>query len=101
MHPSLNAAEATITQVCEANRIRRLALFGSQMKGTAGPDSDIDLLVEFFPDARPTLFDIAQIEIDLSQVLGGRRVDVRTPQDLSRYFRDEVVRTAQVQYDAG
>lgn len=101
MHPSLNAAEATITHVCEANRIRRLALFGSQMKGTAGPDSDIDLLVEFFPDARPTLFDIAQIEIDLSQALGGRRVDVRTPQDLSRYFRDEVVRTAQVQYDAG
>ena len=101
MHPSLHAAEATITQVCEANRIRRLALFGSQMKGTAGPDSDIDLLVEFFPDARPTLFDIAQIEIDLSQALGRRRVDVRTPQDLSRYFRDEVVRTAQVQYDAG
>ena len=101
MHPSLNAAEATIARVCEANRIRRLALFGSQMKGTARPDSDIDLLVEFFPDARPTLFDIAQIEIDLSTALGGRRVDVRTPQDLSRYFRDEVVRTAQVQYDAG
>ena len=79
--------------------ISALALFGSQLKGTARPDSDIDLLVEFIPDARPTLFDLAQIE--LSQALGGRKVDVRTPQDLSRFFRDEVVRTAQVQYVAG
>ena len=67
----------------------------------AGPNSDIDLLVEFFPDARPTLLDMAQIEIDLSEVLGGRKVDLRTAQDLSRYFRDEVVRTAEVQYVAG
>ena len=101
MHPSLNAAEAMIAHLCEAHRIRRLALFGSQIKGTATPDSDIDLLVEFFPDARPTLLNMAQIEIDLSLALGGRKVDVRTPQDLSRYFRDEVVRTAQIQYDAG
>ncbi len=71
------------------------------MKGTASPDSDIDLLVEFLPDARPTLLDLAQIEMDLSRALGGRKVDVRTPQDPSRYFRDEVVRTAQVQYVAG
>lgn len=101
MHPSLNLDEATVARFCESHRIRRLALFGSQLKGTAGPDSDIDLLVEFAPDARPTLFDLAQIEIELSQALGGRKVDVRTPQDLSRYFRDEVVRTAQVQYVAG
>ena len=101
MHPVLSAAEATITRLCEANHIRRLALFGSQLKGTAEPDSDIDLLVEFFPDARPTLLDLARIEIDLSSALGGRKVDLRTPQELSRYFRDEVVRKAQVQYDAG
>ncbi|MBI4756760.1 MAG: nucleotidyltransferase domain-containing protein [Betaproteobacteria bacterium] len=101
MHPSLNLDEATLARLCEANRIRRLALFGSQLKGTAKPDSDVDLLVEFFPDARPTLLDMARIEIDLSQALGGRKVDLRTPQDLSRYFRDEVVRTAQVQYVAG
>jgi predicted nucleotidyltransferase len=101
MHPSLNLDEATLARLCEANRIRRLALFGSQLKGTATPDSDVDLLVEFFPDARPTLLDMARIEIDLSQALGGRKVDLRTPQDLSRYFRDEVVRTAQVQYVAG
>ena len=101
MHPSLNLDEATVARFCEAHHIRKLALFGSQLKGTARPDSDIDLLVEFVPDARPTLFDLAQIEIELSQALGGRKVDVRTPQDLSRFFRDEVVRTAQVQYVAG
>jgi uncharacterized protein len=101
MHPSLNLDEATVARFCEAHRIRRLALFGSQLKGTARPDSDVDLLVEFFPDAHPTLLDLAQIEMDLSQALGGRKVDVRTPQDLSHYFRDEVVRTAQVQYVAG
>ena len=101
MHPSLNVDDATVARVCESHRIRRLALFGSQLKGTAGPDSDIDLLVEFLPDAHPTLFDLAQIEMDLSRALGGRKVDVRTPEDLSRYFRDEVVRTAEVQYVAG
>lgn len=100
MHKSLNLEGSALTGICTQHHIRRLALFGSQLKGTARADSDIDLLVEFLPDARPTLLDMAQIEIELSQALGGRKVDLRTPQDLSRYFRDEVVRTAQVQYVA-
>ena len=66
-----------------------------------GPDSDIDLLVELEDSARPGLLDMAQIEIELSALLGGRRVDLRTAAELSRYFRDEVVRTAQVQYVSG
>ena len=57
--------------------------------------------MEFFPETRPTLLDMAQIEIELSQLLGGRKVDLRTAHDLSRYFRDEVVRTAELQYVAG
>ena len=101
MHESLNLDEATLARFCEQHHIRRLALFGSQLKGTAGPESDIDLLVEFDPDAHPTLLDMAQMEIELSHRLGGRKVDVRTAEDLSRYFRDEVVRTAEVQYVAG
>jgi predicted nucleotidyltransferase len=100
MHPSLNLDETTLARFCDAHRIRRLALFGSQLKGTAKPDSDIDLLVEFDPDAHTTLLDMAQMEIELSQRLGGRKVDVRTAEDLSRHFRDEVVRTAEVQYVA-
>ncbi len=63
MHPSLNLDEATVARFCEAHHIRRLALFGSQLKGTARPDSDVDLLVEFLPDAHPTLLDMAQIAI--------------------------------------
>ena len=85
---------------CRRHRIRRLSLFGSALKGTAGPDSDIDLLVEFEHGAAPSLLDLAAIEQELSGLLGGRRVDLRTPEDLSRYFRDEVVREAAVQYES-
>lgn len=98
MHKSLKLDEATLSRFCERHHIRRLALFGSQLKGTARPDSDIDLLVEFEPDGVPGLLGIAAMELELADLLGGRKVDLRTPQDLSRYFRDEVVRTAEVQY---
>lgn len=101
MHPSLNVDAGTLGRFCAAHRILRLSLFGSQLKGTAGPDSDIDLLVEFDPDAHPTLLDLAEMEIELSRALGGRKVDVRTAEDLSPHFRDEVVRTAEAQYVAG
>ncbi|MGA7978989.1 MAG: nucleotidyltransferase family protein [Chromatiaceae bacterium] len=101
MNPLARLDRSTLARLCERHQIRRLSLFGSQLKGTAGPDSDIDLLVEFFPEPRPTLLDMAQIEIELSEALGGRKVDLRTPEDLSRYFRDEVVRTAEVQYSGG
>ena len=90
---------AALASVCRQRQIRRLALFGSTLKGTARPDSDVDLLVEFEPQARPGLLTIARIEMELSDLLGGRKVDLRTPQDLSRYFRDEVVRMAEVQYE--
>ena len=86
--------------LCQRYRIRRLSLFGSVLKGTDRPDSDIDLLVEFEPDATPSLLTMADIELELSVLLNGRKVDLRTAGDLSRYFRDEVVKTAEVQYDA-
>ncbi len=97
----LNLDEAVLRAFCQRHRIRKLSLFGSELKGTARPDSDIDLLVEFEPDAAVTLFDMARMEIELSSLLGGRKVDLRTAEDLSRYFRDEVVRTAEPQYVAG
>jgi predicted nucleotidyltransferase len=70
------------------------------LKGTARPDSDVDLLVEFEPGATPTLLDMATIEEELSALLHGRRVDLRTAQELSRYFREDVVREAEAQYVA-
>ncbi len=91
---------AALASLCDRHQIRRLSLFGSALKGTARPDSDIDLLVEFQPKAKPSLLDLANIEQELSALLGGRPIDLRTPEDLSRYFRDEVVREAQVQYES-
>ena len=85
--------------LCRRRHIRRLSLFGSALKGTAGPDSDIDLLVEFEPGKEPGLLGLAEIEGELSSLLG-RSADLRTAQDLSEYFRDEVLRTAEVQYAA-
>ena len=83
---------------CERHAIRRLSLFGSARTGTARPDSDVDLLVEFEPGREPGLIALAQMEAELSGMLGGRRVDMRTPRDLSRYFRADVTRTAEPQY---
>jgi len=93
--------QQTLAQLCRRRGIRRMSLFGSVLKGTDRPDSDIDLLVEFEPSARPSYLDLADIEHELSGMLVGRRVDLRTPPELSRYFRDEVLREAEVQYDAG
>ena len=98
MNARLNLDETTLARFCSRHHIRRLALFGSMLKGTDQPNSDVDLLVEFEPNGVPGLFGIAAMEQELSDLLGGRKVDLRTPQDLSRYFRDEVVRTAEVQY---
>ncbi|MBC7734511.1 MAG: nucleotidyltransferase domain-containing protein [Bacteriovorax sp.] len=95
----LDVSEEELAPVCRRHRIRKLSLFGSRLKGTARPDSDVDLLVEFEPNAVPGLLGIAAMELELSTLLGGRKVDLRTAQDLSRYFRDEVVRTAEVQYE--
>jgi len=83
---------------CEANGIRKLSLFGSQLHGTARPDSDIDLLVEFYPDRIPGFFGIARMERELSEMVEGKKVDLKTPMGLSRYFRDEVLREALPQY---
>jgi predicted nucleotidyltransferase len=98
MNPRLPLDETTLARFCERHHICRLALFGSQLKGTARPNSDIDLLVEFEPDRVPGLLALASMELELAELLGGRRVALRTVEDLSRYFRDEVVRTVKVQY---
>ena len=92
--------QVALANLCRRYHIRRLSLFGSTLKSANRPDSDVDLLVEFEPGAIPGLLTMARIEIELSPLLGGRKVDLRTAADLSRYFREEVVRTAEVQYAA-
>jgi len=86
---------------CQRNHIRKLALFGSVLREDFRPDSDIDVLVEFEVAHVPGLLRIARMERELSELLGGRRVDLRTPEDLSRYFRDDVVASAEVLYARG
>ena len=82
---------------CQKYHIRKLSVFGSALRDDFGSGSDIDILVEFYPDHTPGLIRLAGIEIELSDILG-RKVDLRTPQDLSRYFRQEVMDSAEVQY---
>ena len=86
-----------IAAFCQRNGIRRLSLFGSILRDDFTSDSDIDFLVEFEPGRVPSLFGMAGLEIELSEMLG-RRVDLRTPEDLSRYFRDDVLQEAVQQY---
>lgn len=88
-----------LTDFCEMNNIRKLSVFGSFIRGELRPDSDIDLLVEFEQGRTPGLFTIIRMEMELSEIIG-RKVDLRTPEDLSRYFRDEVIRNAELQYQA-
>ena len=86
-----------LARFCTQHQIRRLSLFGSMLTGSERPGSDIDLLVEFESVREPGLLGMGQLETELGSLMG-RRVDLRTAQDLSRYFRDEVLRTAEVQY---
>lgn len=87
-----------VRDFCRRHHIKKLAVFGSYLREDFGPESDIDFLVEFDPKHIPGLLGIARMERELSGLLGGRKVDLRTAQDLSRYFRDQVVAAAEVQY---
>ncbi|NMB85306.1 MAG: Nucleotidyltransferase domain protein [Methanosaeta sp. PtaB.Bin018] len=90
-----------IAAFCRRHHIRRLALFGSVLREDFSPDSDIDVLADFEPGHSPGLFGIARMERELSTIFEGRRIDLRTAEDLSRYFRDDVLREAEVQYAQG
>ncbi|MBL8763058.1 MAG: nucleotidyltransferase family protein [Phycisphaerae bacterium] len=90
---------ALIAAFCRSNGIARLSLFGSVLREDFGPESDVDVLVEFLPGRTPTLFSIAEMEASLSELIG-RKVDLRTPAELSKYFRDEVVASARLLHAA-
>ena len=87
-----------IAQFCRRNHIRKLSFFGSVLREDFGPDSDVDVLIEFEPGREVGFFRLAVMERELSELLGGRKADIRTPEDLSRYFRRKVLSMAEVQY---
>lgn len=101
MNSQIAIPKDQIASFCRERHIRRLAIFGSALRKDFRPDSDVDVLVEFDPEHVPGLFGIARMERELSQLLGGRKVDVRTPEDLSPYFRQNVLDEAEVQYVQG
>ena len=94
---ALEIPQEKIAAFCRRHHIRRLALFGSVLRGDLGPDSDIDVLVEFDPNHIPGLAFFA-MQRELSQILG-REVDLNTPQFLSPYFRQQVQDEAAVIFD--
>ncbi|MBI5115236.1 nucleotidyltransferase family protein [Candidatus Poribacteria bacterium] len=89
--------QAVIAQFCRKHYMRKLSFFGSVLREDFGPESDIDVLVEFEAGHVPGL-SFFEMEAELSELLH-RKVDLHTPKFLSRYFRDEVLSEAEVQYD--
>lgn len=86
-----------IAGFCQEHHIRKLAIFGSALREDFGQDSDLDVLVEFEPGQEPGFLRLARMERVLSEMLG-RQADLRTPEDLSSLFRNEVIASAEVQY---
>lgn len=84
-----------IAEFCKRHHIRKMSLFGSYLHDDFGPESDIDLLVEFELNHVPGLITLSGLEVELSDLIG-RKVVLRTPEDLSRYFRKEIVESAEV-----
>lgn len=99
MGPRFTIPQETLADFCSRNRIRRLALFGSVLREDFGPHSDIDVLVEFDPNASVGLIRLAGMELELGEAVG-RRVDLNTPRSISPYFRDRVLSEAVTQYVA-
>ena len=95
---SINIAPEELAGFCRERGIRRLALFGSILRDDFHPGSDIDLLVEFEPGRTPGLIRFSEIELELSSLLGGVKVDLNTVGTLSPYFRDQVLAEARTIY---
>jgi predicted nucleotidyltransferase len=90
--------QEALESFCRANHIKKLSLFGSALRDELSPESDIDLLVEFEEDHMPGLITLAGMEIELSEIIG-RKIDIRSSLDLSRFFRDKVLRQAKTLYE--
>ena len=94
----INIPQTEIAEFCHRHHICRLALFGSILRDDFRPDSDVDVLVEFEPGSVPGLLGLTGMELELSELMGGRKVDMNTLRSLSRYFRDKVQEESEVIY---
>ena len=99
MNPErIKITEEQIADFCQRNHIRKFAFYGSVLRDDFRPDSDIDVLVEFEPNQPIGLMEVVGMERRLSELMG-RKVDLRTPKELSRYFRDKVISEAETLYE--
>ena len=98
--PDIDLSNDKIVEFCRRHHIRKLSVFGSFLREDFRADSDIDILVEFYPDHIPGFIRLARMENELTSILG-HKVDIRTAEDLSRYFRQEVIKAAEVKYAEG
>ena len=98
---ALTIPQDRLAALCRRRRIRRLSLFGSVLRGDFGPESDVDVLVEFEPGRVPGFLRLHEIEQELSALLGGRRIDLVTPRFLNPRVRGRVLAQAEPQYDGG
>jgi predicted nucleotidyltransferase len=101
MNKAISIPKDKIADFCKKHHIQRLAIYGSALRSDFKPESDIDILVDFVPGHTPGFFKLFKMESELSVLFGGRKVEIRTPQDLSKYFRTKVIEIAEVQYVQG
>ena len=97
MNPHISLDQVEIKKFCKKHGIRKLSLFGSVLSSRFNDQSDIDILIEFNSHIKVGLMQMAQMELELSKIIG-RKVDLRTPSELSRYFRQDVLDSAIPQY---
>src|SRR5665213_3910265 len=95
----INFDEVALAEFCRRYGIARMWLFGSILRPSFRDNSDVDVLVRFEPHCRVSLLGLAGMSIELQEMLG-REVDLRTPEDLSQYFRDDVLNSARPLYAA-
>lgn len=91
-------SQKKIEKYCYENYISKMLLFGSVLTESFSDESDIDVLVEFRQGFKPGLFDMARIQMELKELFNGRNIDLKTPKELSRYFRDQVLDEAEIVY---
>lgn len=97
--PKIFVPYEEIKKICEREKIRKLSLFGSVLTDYFNANSDIDVLVEFFADTSPTIFQLIRIEKEIEEIFGGRKVDLKTSKELSSHFRKDILREAFVIYE--
>lgn len=101
MKEKIRLPKEKIAEFCKENNIIKFSIFGSVLRDDFNENSDIDILVEFDKNHIPGFIRLANIQRKLSELLGGKLVDIRTPSELSPYFRDKVIKVAEVQYVQG